>query len=147
MHHRKHHFIFAINGSWGLLQSLIGFIFFLALIDKPHFKYKGCIVTTDVASRFGTFGGGISLGLFVFIYKPINPDDAQHDGLLRHEYGHCLQSALLGPLYLLFIGLPSFLGLRIYNKRQKPTPKNYYTRIESWADALGGVHKPPPQSL
>ncbi|MES2703894.1 MAG: hypothetical protein V4649_14740 [Bacteroidota bacterium] len=33
--------------------------------------------------------------------------------LLRHEYGHCLQSMVFGPLYLLIIGIPSLASAAV----------------------------------
>jgi hypothetical protein len=32
------------------------------------------------------------------------------DDLFRHEYGHTLQSSLIGPLYLTQVGIHSFIG-------------------------------------
>jgi hypothetical protein len=52
-------------------------------------------------SSFGP-GCGISLGNIV-IHGPYS-DRA----LKQHEFGHCIQSRILGPFYLLLIGIPSF---------------------------------------
>jgi len=35
------------------------------------------------------------------------PDDEIEQRTLVHEYGHTIQSIILGPLYLLIIGIPS----------------------------------------
>jgi hypothetical protein len=48
--------------------------------------------------------GAISLGMFIFTFTP-----HVSDRLVRHEYGHSIQSMVLGPLYLLMIGIPSMV--------------------------------------
>lgn len=50
---------------------------------------------------------GMSLGNFILTGK--NPEAS----LLRHEYGHTIQSIFLGPFYLLVVGLPSLLWASI----------------------------------
>ena len=41
------------------------------------------------------------------------------DRLLVHEYGHTIQSLILGPLYLVLIGIPSTLWGFLLGKRRK----------------------------
>jgi len=48
-------------------------------------------------------GCGISLGNIVIL--GLNTTGA----LKQHEFGHCIQSRILGPFYLLLIGTPSFM--------------------------------------
>jgi hypothetical protein len=119
-----------IQCTWGLLQTLIGLGFFIALRKCPHRMYRGCIDTQ------WDHTGGLSLGLFIFT----PPDSQKNADLIRvHEYGHCIQSLLLGPL-MLFVGvisvawgnLPYFARLR----REKKLP---YTAcfVESWASKWG----------
>ena len=56
--------------------------------------------------------------------------------LLSHEYGHCLQSVMLGPLYLVVVGLPSFVWANvIYHRIEGVKYTWFYT--ESWANYLG----------
>jgi hypothetical protein len=63
---------------------------------------------------------------------------------LNHEYGHCRQSRVLGPFYLLIIGIPSFIHAlartlcwKLFHKKW-----NYYKfYTEAWADKLGGVQR------
>jgi len=53
------------------------------------------------------------------------------NGIIYHEYGHTLQSAVLGPLYLFVIGAPSFLlsqGVISFDGGYR----DFYT--EHWAD-------------
>jgi hypothetical protein len=78
---------------------------------------------------------GVSLGCFIFI--------GEHRGdshrVVKHEYGHCVQSELLGPLYLLIIGVASFT-MNALTRVGVLSCERYYKRWpESWADRLGGV--------
>lgn len=119
-----------IQCTWGLLQTLIGLGFFIANRKCGHRMYRGCIDTQ------WNHTGGLSLGLFIF-----TPKDSQSNAqLIRvHEYGHCIQSLVLGPL-MLFVGiisvvwgdLPYFARLR----REKGVP---YTAcfVEAWASRWG----------
>jgi hypothetical protein len=82
-------------------------------------------------------GTGVSLGNYIFL------DEASRVWDRDHEYGHSRQSKMLGPLYLLIVGLPSV----IMNLISRASPKfaaGYYTRFpENWADRLGGVYRAP----
>jgi len=60
--------------------------------------------------------------------------------LLVHEYGHTIQSLLLGPLYLVFIGIPSTLWgfLPSLNRKRKKEHLSYFDFFtEKWANSLG----------
>lgn len=116
--------------TWGLAQTLLGAIVFLRYIRCPHRIYRGSIDT-----RWAS-GGGMSLGLFIF--TP-NKESDRAEKVRVHEYGHCIQSAVLGPLYLivglisvLWANVPCFRKLR----REKKIP---YTAcfVESWASKWG----------
>ncbi len=116
--------------TWGILQTILGAIVFLNLRQCPHRFYRGCIDTTW-HSR-----GGMSLGLFIFTPG----DDVPNSDKVRvHEYGHCIQSVVLGPLYLV-IGLISIVWCRmpcfIRLRKEKKIP---YTAcfVESWASRWG----------
>ncbi len=115
--------------TWGAPQTLAGLCVRLwgRAHGWPRQRYSGA-----VASAWGG-GAGLSLGLFVFV--PVL-DDAR---LLRHEYGHCLQSLLLGPLYLPVIALPSavWFHLPALRRRRRQKSISYYAfYTEHWADAL-----------
>ncbi len=119
-----------IQCTWGLLQTAAGLAVFLAMLKRPHKMYRCCVDT-----RWG-LAKGLSLGLFIF-----TPDkNAGIANKIRvHEYGHCIQSLVLGPFYLI-LGLisiiwnvlPYFTDLR----RKKKLP---YTAcfVESWASRWG----------
>ena len=60
--------------------------------------------------------------------------------LLVHEYGHTIQSLMLGPLYLIVIGIPSTLWgfLPNLNRKRKEEQISYFSFFtEKWANILG----------
>lgn len=50
-------------------------------------------------------GGGVTLGKYIFISQTFT-DQAL---TIKHECGHVRQSKILGPLYLIVIGIPSLI--------------------------------------
>ena len=117
-----------IQATWGLPQTLVGLAAFLASAQRPHFMHHGAIVTKWKGSR------GVSLGLFLFVPDPVD------DQLLVHEYGHAVQSLVLGPLYLPIVGIPSLIWSKLpaLNRRRGTRGTSYYDfRPERNASALG----------
>lgn len=127
--------------SWGFLQTLLGLFVFLAHLKNRHFTYHGAVVTVWQSKT------SVSLGLFVFVtsepffaekYKGEIELEVLSKRLLVHEYGHTVQSLLLGPLYLVVIGIPSvlwgFLGGK--KRREKQIPYGAFF-TEKWANQLG----------
>lgn len=122
--------------TWGLPQTLAGFFVFLLNIRCAHYVRRGAVVTEWRLSS------GLSLGLFVFVGAELN--DRQKSCIFAHEYGHTIQSLILGPLYLFAVGLPSVIwaGLpcfvRLRSERGIPYSRLY---CESWADRLGNAEQ------
>ncbi len=118
--------------SWGLLQTLAGLAVFLRERRQPHFRYHGAVVT-----RWRSPGASVSLGMFVFVSDALEEPDARPT--LVHEYGHTLQSLLLGPLYLLVIGIPSLTwGFLPYFARRREEGLPYTAFFtERWASRWG----------
>ena len=105
-------FYILIQCTWGILQTLLGFIVFLMNINNKHYFYNGAIVTVRKAPS------SVSLGMFIFVTtNPMKdkrvenriPDEELSDRLMVHEYGHTIQSLIFGPLYLIVMGIPSTL--------------------------------------
>ena len=69
------------------------------------YLYKGTIVTY----MNPRMGAGVSFGLFIFVSQGC-------DGLVPHEWGHSIQTCIWGPLFMLVIGIPSFIRF-IYRER------------------------------
>ena len=129
--------------TWGILQTLLGVAHFLIYIKCKHYFYHGAIVT-EWNNR-----SSVSLGLFVFVtaepyfYERLKDEYSMEElskRLLVHEYGHTIQSLLLGPLYLIVIGIPSTLWgfLPYYSNKRKIESLSYFScYTESWANAWG----------
>lgn len=106
--------------TWGFLQTAAGAAVFLRFRNCPHFRFHGAVATVY------PLYSSLSLGLFIFITdKPPQdrsgriPDSDIPRRLLVHEYGHTIQSLLLGPLYLPIIGLSSALWAQLPTCQRK----------------------------
>ena len=124
---------FFVQFTWGIGQTIIGFLFFLIHIARPHRIYR-CAIETCWKNPYA----GLSLGPFIFV--PDNKDEYK-TGVRAHEYGHTIQSLIMGPLYAI-VGIISMgWGSILYpilkgTKKYKDLP---YTKcfIEYWASWLG----------
>jgi len=126
-----------IQCTWGLPQTLIGLGFYLKNRKCEHGFYR-CSYDTKWNYR-----GGISLGLFIF-----TPTDAFDNAqLIRvHEYGHTIQSLLLGPL-MLFIGIISCTwgNLPYFEKKRREEGVPYTACfVEAWASKWGELAAKEP---
>ena len=118
--------------TWGILQTAAGFAFFLMSAGCEHEFYHGCIKTKrpDI--------GGVSLGLFIFVSD--REENGFSDKASVHEFGHTIQSLILGPLYLVLVGLPSVLWCSLpYFQRMRKEKGISYNRpvFEHTANILG----------
>lgn len=67
---------------------------------------------------------GFTLGSYINSNRVVaNP---YRDGLFRHEYGHVLQSRLVGSLYLTYVGLPSLIGSGLDDKGINDHSREWY---------------------
>ena len=98
--------------TWGVLQSFLGLLVLIFHINDKHYFYHGALVTEWKNKS------SVSLGMFVFITKEpyfaekLKAEYTENElsqRLLVHEYGHTIQSLILGPLYLIAMGIPSTL--------------------------------------
>ena len=128
-----------IQWTWGLAQNAIGLVVF-ALLGRGKTRRLG-----GAAVRSWNLKGSLSLGMFILM------DRGHGDRVLVHEYGHTIQSLILGPLYLLVIGIPSLLwaSLPALEKYRRKTGKTYYwLYCERWANYAGelstGLASPEP---
>ena len=129
--------------TWGFLQSSLGLVNFMLHIRDKHYFYHGAVITEwqDKSS--------VSVGMFVFVtsqpyfYDKLKSEYTMEElsqRLLVHEYGHTIQSLILGPLYLILIGIPSTLWgfLPSLNKKRKTERLSYFSFFtEKWANNLG----------
>jgi len=108
----------ALDFSWGGLQSALGLILAIG----------GVLLGASVTPHWGR-GAEVEMPA----YFPVSSGDAFTLGPIaiggsgftdwKHEFGHRLQSLVLGPLYLFIIGIPSAIS----------RSSSFYT--ERWADA------------
>ena len=111
---------------WQLPQNIVGLLFLLFIQGEERHSLDG--ITFYEAE---SFNGGISLGKYIIVYK-------KRESTIRHEYGHCIQSKMLGPLYLIVVGIPSLIHAgfcRCINHDYS----DFW--CEKWADKLGGVKR------
>ena len=129
-----------LQWTWGLLQNIAGALLTLLLPDAERFRYRSAVVT-----RWSN-RGSMALGMFLFlgtgnsVFRNEELRQSIEDRILVHEYGHTIQSIILGPLYLPVIGLPSLLWATVpYFQRLRRTKKiSYYSMYqEKWANHLG----------
>lgn len=120
-----------VQCTWGLPQTLVGAVVFLYLIRHHHFCYHGAIAT------FWKNKTSASLGMFLFLSENYTSETLEK--VTIHEYGHTIQSLILGPLYLPVIALPSMLWCYIPFFRSLREQRNisYYSfYTERSADIL-----------
>lgn len=129
---------------WQLPQNLIGFIWTRFAKDGFQIKNKQVKVW-----YLPCFNSGIALGDYIIIdtwYKNIKDENMTNE--ILHETGHQKQSRILGPLYLLIVGIPSLVRNvwdRLFHKKWTLTQRLewYYSGFsEKQADRLGGVKRP-----
>ena len=116
---------------WQLPQHIVALIYFgyLVMMCKDlgiDSRYKQATVIPCVMR------GAVTLGNYVFVGL-----NSEYKETVKHELGHTIQSKILGPLYLIVIGIPSitYCGLRrLFPSLRKKNYYNFYT--EKWANNL-----------
>ena len=116
---------------WQLPQHIVALIYFgyLVMMCKDlgvDSRYKQAIVIPCIMR------GAVTLGNYVFVGL-----NSEYKETVKHELGHTIQSKILGPLYLIVIGIPSitYCGLRrLFPSLRKKNYYNFYT--EKWANNL-----------
>jgi hypothetical protein len=125
---------------WELSQTLIGL---LVLVYIKSGKDMLKIERDGYRIFIETHKIGVSLGWFIFWTPAGNRFAHLTNDCRMHEYGHARQSAMLGPLYLIIVGIPSLSRViysRYYRRKYGQNWANYFNAFpENWADKLGGV--------
>ena len=134
-------FLRILTEIWQFPQHIIAYV--IILINCKSIKL---MVSKDGISHYlvdRLFDSAISLGNYIFL----DSDGNFSYKTIKHEFGHQKQSLMLGPLYLIIIGLPSIMG-NILNRikykyfRRHYDPDFYYKQPwEAWADKLGDVER------
>lgn len=123
--------------TWGIVQNALGILLFLILtIIKPNRKrgyYHGAIVS------YWKLKFSMGLGMFIF-FGHKDQDETYQRQVLVHEYGHTIQSIILGPLFFFLVAIPSttWAFLPVFQKQRKEGKKTYFDLYcERWANELG----------
>ena len=114
---------------WQLPQFLLG----LLLIKL----YKATLDTTFKTSNIyisKKFPGSISLGNIIIINT-----NMFHEMIILHEYGHSIQSLILGWTYLILVGIPSFIRSIIWTKFHLSYDSYFRGYPENWANKLAKI--------
>lgn len=127
-----------IQWTWGLPQNILGLIL-LPFFRGERYRYHSALVTVYRGMKKLTGGAGFSLGSFIFIPDSWSDYDKSH--IVVHEYGHTVQSLILGPFYLFVVAVPSVIWSKMYSKHYKKYKSlgiAYTDRFpENSADRLG----------
>lgn len=127
----------AIKYIWQLPQNLLGVLW-------KNVKKESIITeisnddlrSVEAKGYLMRAGGAVTLGQYVFISQTYQDQSA----VIRHECGHVKQSLILGPLYLIVIGIPSILHAWLNDYigcDEEEGYSHFYT--EEWADKLMGI--------
>ena len=121
---------------WQLPQTILALALYLVWRKRisHSYSYRGKLVFVFSSGS----AAAVSLGEIIFVFANSSPS------VLDHEYGHSVQSLIFGPLYLLVIGIPSFVFCYLwdilFHKNWTYTKRTawYHNRYpENWADKLG----------
>ena len=116
---------------WQLPQNLLGLLLVQILKPEDAYDFFGRKVYYSYRMR-----GGISLGRYIVVQSYLLDANSHTE---YHELGHSRQSAILGPLYLFVIGIPSLIWAAWWNKGRGVSYYSFFT--ERWADRLGDVDR------
>ena len=122
--------VFILLAIWQLPQFLVALCMLpylgkKKLIADRHFNF--CFVAEKMV-------GGISLGPFSYISRNLYSSPYREEVIAHELDGHTYDSKIMGPFYLLFVGLPSVLNAAFY------FTKCYYSfYTERWANKHAGL--------
>lgn len=116
---------------WQLPQLIAAFIYYWYLKRKDEIldtcTCQGTIVFIKRKSC-----RSVTLGPYIFLSPKAT------DTTVRHEWGHTRQSLILGPLYLIVIGIPSIIWAATH-RTIAPNTDYFDFFTEKWANKLGDV--------
>ena len=121
------HVVRLMHATWGLPQALAGAAVNLVVGKRARRQRFRSAVVTEWSLK-----SGLSLGPFIFV-----PRGCDHR-LVVHEYGHTVQSLILGPLYLPVIVVPSLVWAgvpaleRMRNARAFSYYRFYTEKVANW---------------
>ncbi len=127
--------------TFGILQSLLGFIIFLFTSKSERFWFHGALVVVWNKKSSLSLGGFIFITKDPYFYEKLKDNYTKEQlfrRLLVHEYGHTVQSLFLGFLYLPVMGIPSTVWGFCFGKKRREQNISYFSFFtEKWANRLG----------
>lgn len=114
-----------LSDLYEVIQNCIGYYEYKSNKLKINHKFKNSNIV------YINYFDSHVLGKWIFI----NPNTDDSD-IIRHEYGHRIQSYILGPLYMLIIYLPSYLHYKWFIKQNLSWDEYYKFYTERTADEL-----------
>lgn len=120
--------------TWGMPQTLIGFIASRVIPADRRRRFRSATVCA-IYQREAQWDWGLSLGLYIIV----TTTSRSNLNLVRRMYGHSLQSAILGPLYLPVIGISTLIIAAQKLMTRKPNRALMFAEV--WADELGGARR------
>ena len=126
------------NWVWQLPQNLLGIIWKMIKKESVITSISNYdIRSVDAEAYLMKAGGAVTLGKYVFISQTYRDQGMT----IKHECGHVKQSKMLGPLYLIVIGVPSILHAWLNDYigcDEESGYSHFYT--EKLADKLMGIN-------
>lgn len=116
---------------WQLPQNLCGIVYKSSIKDNIISSLN---TDSDYIISLKRSNGGVTLGKYIFVYQRYS----DLSKVIQHETGHAKQSRILGPLYLIVIGIPSIIHTALH-KKVCSNDNYYHFYTESWANKLAGL--------
>lgn len=136
--------------SWEALQTFIGYCAsqcrnLAGHVSRVDYLNGATVATLEHSPHHQgfTIGNTINMSIPDNISIPFHQWHLHSCRMILHEYGHTLQSQILGPFYLPIVGLPSLLSAA-HNKILPNDPLSASTHsyffTETWANRLSSKH-------
>lgn len=126
-----------IGYFWQLPQLILGWIVlkyvkcYSSLTVYQNERRPGCTIYQYHSQKLNIYG--VSFGRIIIVGPRAGSIT------MDHEYGHSRQSRILGPLYLVVVGIPSLFVNVLWRMGIVKYEDYYRWYPERWADRLGGV--------
>ena len=126
-----------VHLTWGLPQTVVGALVALRYCRCRHEWFHGALLTRWPSRR------GLSMGPFIFVHDLGGACESRralkrNRQTMVHEFGHCVQSLVFGPLYLPVFAIPSMLwaGIPACDRMRVGRGISYYAfypeRLANW---------------
>lgn len=117
--------IYLVNYTWGIIMTIVGWLVYLFCITFLHNKidHKETFMHNHILF-IGSKWGGFSIGMISIIANDMSEKSTQHTRC--HETGHTFHNAILGPLAIFLVYIPSVI--RYWRK-------NYTNYDDAWYES------------